>query len=116
MSQANPPVPSSRAHPKLEVQTGAESFLVLLCLHGVLHMLLYSEALWRACLALHDWNRAQAKAYKENGLGEYYAANWSFVVCRHPTHPLFGTHFNEACCEAWGGGPKLHILLSVAQA
>jgi hypothetical protein len=116
MSQANPPVPSSRAHPKLEEQTGAESFLVLLCLHGVLHMLLYSEALWRACLDLHEWNYAAYNALDKNAKKQFSASHWSFVVSRHPTHPLFGTHFNEACCEAWGGGPKLHTLLSVAQA
>jgi hypothetical protein len=75
-------VAGSRAHPKLEVQEGAIPALIALCLHNVLYVLLYSEALWHACLVLHKWNRAQANMYKANGLGDYYAANWSFVVSR----------------------------------
>jgi hypothetical protein len=109
-------VAGSRAHPPLVEQEGKEPSVVFVCLQGVGRMLLYSEALWRACMDLHDWNRAQAKAYKANGLGNYCAANWSFVVSRQTSHPLVGTHFNEACCDAWGGGPALHKLLSVHSA
>jgi hypothetical protein len=106
----------SRAHPPLVEQEGEEPSVVFVCLQGAGRMLLYSEALWRACMDLHDWNYAAYNALDKQSKKQFSASHWSFVVCRHPSHPLFGTHFNEACCDAWGRRPALHTLLSMAQA
>jgi hypothetical protein len=101
-----------RSHPKLKVQTGAETFVVPLFLQGVLRLLFFTKALWHACTDLHEANHAAYNSLDDDAKKKFCSSNWSFVVSRQTTHPLFAARFNEACCDAWGKGAAFHRLLS----